>query len=287
MSAVETALRVIAWTQRPEARPPQGDAAHTGALAYPGADLAQALARLALATGAKLRLGAPPLGDPRPVGCGAGVLAAALGALDHPRLARVLLQAVPDTVSGAEWAARHGLVAAAWPHLPQALRDDFVARSPLTALWFGPAAGRHAEALVVAQRLGEHKAARLALQAHLARPELPAESRGWHTDLLERWRLLDERARAFVLDVYETAFIHHRVRWLERVRAARERLIDPLARERTGLEEALSIAAWWGPLARLERDDPGALRARRFLSYEYREAVALFRLHGRLTGRPS
>lgn len=287
MSAVETALRVIAWTERPEARPPQGDAACAGDLAHPGAALADALARLALSTSAKLRLGAPPLDDPRPLGCGAGVLAAALGCLEHPRLARVLLQAVPDGSSGAEWAARHGLVSAAWSHLPGALRDDFAAVSPLTALLFAPPAGRQAEALLVAQRLVEHPAARVALQAHLARPDLLAASRVWHTDLLERWRLVDDRARAFVLDVYETAFIHHRVRWVERVRAARDRLVDPLARERTVYEDALSLAAWWGPLARLERDDPNALRGRRFLTYEYREAVALFRLHARLTGRLS
>ena len=98
-------------------------------------------------------------------------------------------------------------------------------------------------------------------------------------------RLASETGREFVLDVYEAMLIHYPEQALQQLRTARAVLTDArAAAEEERLRDTLAVAGWWQPLWALQRSHPEALRARRYLGYEYREGLALVRLAQRLTG---
>jgi hypothetical protein len=98
----------------------------------------------------------------------------------------------------------------------------------------------------------------------------------------------NEIQQRFVLDVYEATMIHHRELAFKQAQDARSVLSDPIASaDNERLSDARSVAEWWGPLANLERTHLDLLRARRYLDYEYREGIALFRLERRLAGGPT
>src|SRR5262249_9284699 len=153
-------------------------------------------------TAARLHLGAPPLGDPGPVGPGAGLLAAALGVAHIPELAQHLLQAVPEPAGAAEWVARHAIAERAAGYLAQPLADEFLLASPLTAVLDRPVEGQQDQAIEHATRLIEHHDGHLALVRALAQPSSSPAVRRWRRDLLGRLRLRDDVGRDFVLDVY-------------------------------------------------------------------------------------
>jgi len=287
MTATDTAIRVIDWALSGSGPPPRGDLRNVKALAWPDERLSEALGQLALVSAARLRLDCPPLSDYSALGADSAVLAAALGVLATPELAQLTLRATPPASGPLEWVVRHGLLAPALPHLAAedlaTLREDCLLASPLTALLERPAKGQQATIMNVVQRLLGDPSGRRLLQLKLAEPAPTATVRQWRRDLLERLRLGADADRECVIDVYETAMIHHSQPTLEQTRAARALLADSTATE-AQLQEALAIAAWWGPLAALERSHPDALRARRYLGYAYREGIALYRVAQRLAG---
>jgi hypothetical protein len=217
-----------------------------------------------------------------------GGRAVAVGARAAPELARLLLRAVPPAGAPAEWLARHGALAPAREYLPEALADDCLLLSPLTALLARPVEGHVGEAMAVARRFLAHPAGRLALQLQLARPTPDPAVLRWRQTLLDRLRLDGDAGADFVLDVYEAALVHHLPEVLAQARAARAVLYDPdAAGDDARLDAAQALADWWGPLAALERTHGAALRARPYLGYDYRAGIALYRLARRLTGGPS
>ncbi len=126
---------------------------------------------------------------------------------------------------------------------------------------------------------------RASLILHMARPEEEVDVRDWRRVLLDRLRLGDAHERSFVLDVYEAMMIHHQEEAMARIRDARAVLTDPEAsKDEKRSRDALSAAAWWGPLWAIERSDVDALRARPWLGYAYREGMALHRMSRRLIG---
>jgi hypothetical protein len=290
MSAPETAARVLGWALAGHGPPPTGDVRDTDELAYPSPGLAAAIGELAAVTAARLRLGWPPLGDATPPGPAAAVLAAAIGARAALPLARLILEAISPAESPAEWLARHGVVAPALEFLPSALADDCLTHSPLTALLTRPGTGQDGTVIGVALRILAHPAGRLALQLQMARPAYDSAVLNWRRDLLNRLRL-DRSAGAgpdFVLDVYEAALVHHGPEVLSQIRAADAVLSDPEASaDNTRLDAAQALAGWWGPLSALERANGAALRARRYLGYDHRKGIALYRLAQRMVGGPS
>jgi hypothetical protein len=295
MNAAESAARILDWAVAGSGPRPRGVLRDPETLLHPQGRLAEALGELARVTAARLRLGSPPLGDAGPIGPGAALLAAALGVAHLPELAQALVRSLLATENGrgiaalaldllagkqeeigpAEWVVRHGITGRALETVTGELADDFRRVSPLTALLDRPAPGQQAEALEVAHRLVAHPSGRLALTLALARPARDPEVLRWRKDLLESF-LLEPLGRDFVLDVYEAALVHHEAEWLGQVRSAGAVLTDPVASaDDRRLNEALSAAAWWGPLSALARTDLDALRSRRYLGYRYREGLAL------------
>jgi hypothetical protein len=122
MSATATAIRVLDWAAGGSGPPPIGDLKDPPGLLGPAPGLARAMGRLCALTCARLRWGAPPLGDERPLQLGSALLAAALGAAPQDQGDAVsLLDAVLPAVTPADWALRHGLVGTALPFLPTVL----------------------------------------------------------------------------------------------------------------------------------------------------------------------
>jgi hypothetical protein len=221
------------------------------------------------------------------MGVGAIVLAAILGAPDPDRaqIAGLLLPILDEPDATAGDLGRHGLLAAALPHLPESLADECRARSPLTAVLERPAPGTESTAVATARRILEDARGRASLQLHLARPTDDARVRRWRAELLDRLRLGDEAGRGFVLDVYEAAMIHHRPSALEQIGRAGRVLKDSLAsQDEAALRDAMSVADWWGPLWTIHRQDIDALRHRPYLHYDFLEGLRLYQLRRRMTG---
>ncbi len=287
MSATDTAMRVIDWALNSAAGvPPRGDLLDVQALARPSAALTAALGQLAAVTAARLRLPATWVQDR--LSAGEAVLAAALGALHLPASARLLLQAVPLAHGSSQWIARHGLAGPALALLTGQgaqtldLYELCLRASPCTALLAAPPEQQRADLVQFAADLLDQAASRRLLQLALAEPVADPDIRRWRAELLERLRLSGEAGAAFVVDVYEAMLIHYAEPALEQVRNARAVILDARAVAASRLRDALTVADWWAPLWALQRSHPEALRARRYLGYDYREGLALYRLAQRL-----
>ncbi len=289
MSATDTAIRVIDWALRQVAGPPpRGDLLNVPALIRPAEELKTALRQLAVVTTARLRLSSPPDGEGY-LGVGEAILATALGALHTPVLAQYLLQAVPAPNCTVQWITRHGLLEPALSFLTDnslaEVRTACLLVSPLTALLADPPQQQHGDLVQFALELLDYPAGQRLLQLAMAEPALVRRVRLWRHELLERLRLAGDQGREFVLDVYEAMLIHYPEQALRQVHAARAVITDiQAAAEESRLREALAVAAWWESLWALQRSHPEALRARRYLGYQYREGLALYRLAQRLTG---
>ncbi len=290
MSALDTAGRIIDWViLGAVGSPPRGDLLNAEALARPPESLKAALGQMTVITAARLRLDSPTLGQGGHLGASEVVLAAALGALHQPVLAHTLLQAVPLVSYPVQWVTRHGLVAPVLPFLSQDSAADLseacLLTSPFTALLANPPQTQQSDLVKFALDLLEQPAGRRLLQLTLAEPAPAAGIRCWRQELLERLRLVGESGREFVLDVYEAMLIHYPEQALQQVHTAHAVITDTrAAADEKRLHDALTIANGWQPLWALQRSHPEALRARRYLGYEYREGIALYRLAQRLTG---
>ena len=280
MSAAETAIRVLEWAMFPQGPPPTGDPADMDALIRPEPRLADVLGRLAAKTAARLRV-CPQ--DPRPLGPETAVLAAAIGLRRIPKLVFLLLRVVEPALSPPELLARHGLVSPSLPHLDTPLALALKRQSPLTGLLQYPPAGLESRARNLAGQWCRMPGGRRSLQLHFAQPVADRRVRDWRADLMERWRPVEGALDRLVLDIYETTMIYHGKEALDQVHRAANVFLDPiLAADDQRLKDAQSVARWWKPLHRLERTRPRALRARRYLGYQYREGVKLYQLFERL-----
>lgn len=286
MSATDTALRVVGWALTGAVgAPPRGDLLDAQALIRPSAALRTALGQLAAVTAARLRLAGLALGE---LSAGDAVLAAALGALQLPAAANALLQAVPPARGAGQWIARHGLAGPALAHLTgqdAAMADLYelcLRASPYTALLAAPPEQQRDDLVQFAASLLDQTASRRLLQLALAEPVSDLAIRRWRGEVLERLRLVGDAGAAFVLDVYEAMLIYYAEPALAQARQARAAILNARAVEESRLRDALTVADWWGPLWALQRSRPEALRARRYLSYDYREGLALYRLAQRL-----
>jgi FtsH ternary system domain X1 len=267
-----------------EGVPPQGDVSATELLAHPPYSLRLTLIQLTTTTAARLQYSQPPLGDSQPVGIGVLLIAAAIGSLSVPELVNILLMALPVANSANDLVARHGVVFPTLKFVSADMAEDFRLASPLTAVLDRPAREQVNESLKLAQKILRYPVERAALVNTFAQPTTDIQIRNWRQDLLDRWRLGAEAEQKFVLDVYEAMMIQHSDAVMRQIRAARTTMTTPeQAQNDQQLQAALSVARWWGPLWTMERSDIDALRTRRYLGYEYREGLDLYRLSQRLT----
>jgi hypothetical protein len=259
MSATDTALRVLDWaTVDPGTAAPEGDLSGAHELAQAQPALRRAVARLAAVTTARLRIGAPPLGDASQPGLGAALLAAALGGRASGEPARRLALAAPPPRAGYDVISYFGVTAPAGRSgvpLPASVAVALVGRSPLTGLLDAPAdAGAEFGCEDLLARLLEHPDGRRLAVRRLAEPPTSDHQLAWRGDLLTRFRLPNPD---FVLDVYETALEHFGAWYRDRTRACRADLVGPHR-----LAAAQPLATWWRALAELERARRSLLRTR-------------------------
>lgn len=318
MSAAATAQRVLEWAAGGSGPPPVGDLLASRELLQPMAGLAQAMRRLCALATARLRWGNPPLNDARPLSATNAMLAAALGATPEQHAdAADLLDALPPACSRGDLVLRHAIVEAALPFLPTEpppaadadaeptgdaarrhaaspdrprrypVRDDWLRASPLTALLNVPPAGQHALLLALAEGLIAHPAGRRWLTLALAEPVAVAAVRRWRQEIFARLSARNDAWKLFVLDCYEANAVHHAPATLAQVRRAHTVITARYAQpDDAQLRDALSVAAWWRPLWELRRSDPGELRRRIHLGYDYLEALELCTLAHQMTGGP-
>lgn len=277
---MDTALRVLLWSTATEdgrTAPPEGDLTDPQQLADPPPDVTAAVVRLAVRAAARLRLDQPAARERRPVGAGALLLAAAVGARARADLAAEAVRAVPPARSLWDVLAHHAVVGPALRHcagapmLAERLRDA----SPLTALLDRPnPPGESAAELLLEDVLLEHpQGRRLVTTVYCEAPASPAQAL-WRGRLLEQLRMTD---RELVLDVYEAALLRHSAEHLALVRKARLSLTVP-----PDLPAARPVARWWAALAGLERSHGRLLRARSGITRQYLEGVRLYRQVERL-----
>jgi FtsH ternary system-associated peptide len=283
MSAVDTALRVLQWStaaepgQPVQTAPPEGDLTDPQELAGPPPDITAAVTGLAARTAARLRLDGPAAAERRPVGAGAVVLAAAVGARGRAGLAAEAVRAVPPPRSLWDALAHHAVVApalrhcAADPVLAGRLRDA----SPLTALLDRPTeAGEAAAELLLEDVLLEHPhGRRLLVTVYCEAPASPGQAL-WRGQVLDRLRMTE---RELVLDVYEAALLRHLPAHRSLLDRAQAALAPP-----PHLPAARPVAHWWAALARLERSHPRLVKARTGITRHYLAGVRLFRQFERL-----
>jgi len=287
-AAAELALEVLAWASGGLATRPQGrtDEAEIGlrALLSPPPALSEAASALASIHAARLGFSAPPLGDARPLGHGALVLAVAVGYAFAPPVALALLEVCPAAEGAWDLVLRDAIAsrALACP-LDGALIDALRVASPLSSALDRPAPGLEDASLETIDRLARQADGRRVVVHAFAEPRASSEARRFRAFVMERLRLMGDFGRELVLDVYEAALVFHHERVMSEVADA----CAGLARASAGnaSEEALAVAAYFGPLARLRRASPEALRQRRYLELQaLLEATRLHHLGYRLLG---
>ncbi|MDG6101420.1 hypothetical protein Daura_39850 [Dactylosporangium aurantiacum] len=268
MTARATALHLVRWaTTDMRQAMPEGDLAQAANLAEPDPETQRWIGRLAAVTAARLRLDPVPLNDRRPAGLGVAVLAAAVGAHRLGERATLLLRAVRPASRTADLLAHHGIVepaSAVLPDLAEQLRD----LSPLTGVLDrpGPRSTGACESLLDRLRTDPGTRAMLVLR-FAAAPQTGAQAR-WRGECLTYVRHEDPE---FVLDVYETALLHHaREHEIQARLAWRQILVDRAP------ELAAPTAYWWRALAELEAAEPARIRRRPRLEHR-RVGTNLFR----------
>lgn len=268
MTAESTAESFVRWAVGDLGGPmPDGDLAQAVRLAHPGPDLRRWLWRLVVVTGARLRLQPPPLGATAPPGAGSAVLAAAVGAYRLGDRSALLIRAAGAPSSPADWLAHHGIVAPVLDRIPQ-LGDRLRDLSPLTGVLDRPGPRTRGACETLFEDLLAGGDTRAMLVARFATPSDHPDQDRWRGDCLIDARYHDPE---FVLDVYETALLHHGREHEIRARAAWQRV---LASDLPA--EVRATASWWRALAEMEAADPGRVRRRKHLD-KRRVGTNLFR----------
>ncbi|MGW3206435.1 hypothetical protein [Streptomyces sp. NPDC001135] len=282
MTAVDTALRVLLWSTAADGgaatrpAPPEGELTVPQELADPPSDATAAVVRLAAQSAARLRLDALAARERRPVGAGALLLAAAVGARTQAELAAETVRAVPPARSLWDVLTYHAVVAPALPHIADpVLAGRLRAASPLTALLDrpDPVGETQAELLLEDVLLTHPQGRRLITTVYCEAPASPAQAL-WRGRLLDQLRMGE---RELVIDVYEAALLRHTEAHLSLIHRARVGLTVP-----PDLAAARPVAHWWAALARLERSHRRLLRARSGIGTAYLPGVRLYRQVERL-----
>ncbi|MBV9448169.1 MAG: hypothetical protein JO345_19980 [Streptosporangiaceae bacterium] len=299
MSAADTASQVLAWAAGEEVSGsvlgvpegpgvpgvPGGTLAGLAELAAPPPGIRGQIGRLAAIAAARLRLTAPPLGDPRPPGPAVAIMAAAVGSRGSigaggsggsggvPAWRVLDVLADEDAEPAYELAARH---AVAGRVLRSGQLDDTTTGlmrdlSPLTGLLDHPTGSGEdaAEDLLVSRLLPDPEGYRLAVRTFAA-PASSAAQAAWRAGLLARFR--HGPRLPFVLDVYETG--------MTTFGAAHRRRLE-LARGLLGytadLDAIRPLVQWWQPLSEIERRRPQEIKRRRLISNDYVTGVRAYR----------
>ncbi|MDC0746617.1 hypothetical protein [Polyangium mundeleinium] len=287
-AAAAIAAEVISWASAPGgARPRKTPGGEMGypSLLTPPEPLRDAAAALASIHAAKLGLRAPPLGDGRPLGPGGVVLAAAVGLAETKGVAEALAEACPELSGAWDLVLRDAICARALATSIDAdLADMLRARSPLTAALGRPAPGGEDETITTIAALARHADGKRLVVQTFARPGAPREVRRFRAAAMERLRTGETSLLDLVIEVYEAGLVFHRERVIEEISAARAVILgrgDPEAK----IEDALAVAAFYGPLWRIRRAHAELLRTRHGLDLEgMLEGTRLFQLGARLAG---
>ncbi|MDI3285135.1 hypothetical protein [Polyangium sp. 15x6] len=287
--ATAIAAEVIAWASarggaRPRGKAPLGEMGFPSLLTPPEV-VRSAAAALASIHAAKLGLRAPPLGDARPLGPGGVVLAAAVGLAESPSVAEALAEACPELSGAWDLVLRDAITSRALATSIDAdLADMLRARSPLSAALGRPAPGGEDETIATIAALVRHPDGRRLVVQTFARPGAPRDVRRFRAAAMERLRTGDAGLLDLVIEVYEAALVFHRERVIEEIAAARGVITgrgDPEAK----LEDALAVAAFYGPLGRIRRAHGELVRKRHGLDLEgMLEGTRLFQLGARFSG---
>jgi len=268
----------LTWAAGEEVSPgdrlPAGDLAAADELAAPPASIRAAIGRLAAVTAARLRLTAPPLGDSRPPGLAACVLAAAAGARADLAAAMGALMAAPGgPMTAYDLAARHAVAhhALRAGELDQDLADLLRDVSPLTAVLDHPSPNGEYEAedLLLSRLLAHRDGYDLAVRTFAA-PAISPEQAAWRGGVLARCR---HRDLPFVLDVYETGMELFGGEHLRRRRRAQALLSQP-----PDILAARPLVQWWRALSEIERARPGEIRKRKLITSAYVDGVRTYRI---------
>lgn len=291
-SSIDLAADVMTWAASEGAPRPRGRArgGELGlrALSAPPPDLVARASALAARRAAKLGFRAPPLGQTAPFGVGPFVLAAAIGLANDRELADGLATACPPPTGAWDLVLRDALAARALEDaaLEADLLDTLRARSPLTSVLDRPPAGAEDEAIVTLDELAAHPDGRRALVRAFSRPGAAPAVRRFRAFVMERLRLR-ERGPAgmdFVLEVYEAALVFHGEEMRAEIASAHA-VVSRDEPDREGIDRALAVASFWGPLANVRRASPEVLRARVCLELDVViEACRLHRAASRMVG---
>ncbi len=276
MSSVDSVLRVIEWAIAPAGPPPGGDASAIEQLVRPPESIRTGIGRLIACTTARLRLGSPPLGDNTPATPYTALLALAIAVRAAPDFAQVVMAEAQPSVHGPELVARHGVVGPALAHLHPRVGEELLRRSSLTAALGVPAPGAEGAADALLSKLRADPAGRALLVQTFAQPTKSEFVRRRRASVLDRWRIGSSEDLDFVLDVYEAMLVHHSKEALAQTEWARQISSGAPGATNRDIEDAGSIAAFWGPLWHLQRTHMTLLTKRPYLDYAYRRGIRLF-----------
>jgi FtsH ternary system domain X1 len=264
MTAEDTALRIARWAASDmTAALPEGDLMDASRLADPSPELLWAIGRLASITAARLRLTGPLLGDERPPGLSGAVLAAAIGGHADGERAAMVLRAVPSPTRAADLLVHYELASAAIRLIP-GYADQVRDLSPLTGVLDRPGPRTIARCEDLLERLRSDPAARSMVVLRFAMPPDTPEQATWRAECLSYIRHEDP---GFVLDTYETAFVHYGLEHEIRARVAWRQLLVEGSR---AAARYTPTALWWRALAELEVASPRRVRALRGLAGQRR-----------------
>jgi len=289
LPAAEVALDVLRWADDGGSTPLKkraffelGDDPGIEALFDPPPALLEAACSVAERHFVRVGFDHPLFHDTRPISYGPFLLAFSVGIAASPAKAERVAEACPGEGSFWDFLLRDAIVCPALSaSIEETLADSLRLRSPYSALRNRPAPGREDEAMALISRLRETSAGGLLLFPFMT-PHAPPDVRRFRARVLDRERLLGEEGQRRVLEFYQFAFVRHH----EEMTAALEDAYEALAEqgaEAEAIQDALALAMFFGPLARIQRSAPDLLRRYVHLDIEsVLLAIRLFRLGERI-----
>lgn len=284
MSAIDTAIRVINWTVIDDESEnlPNGDILSFEGLINPTIDVKEGLKEVYRITNAKIRFGNPPLNIKSDISYDSVLIAAAIGIKEEISMASEVLKIVPRSKYPVDWVVRHGLIGSAIKFLPKKTLDYYLAKSPVTQLFYRPVKSREEEIINIAMQLIEYPSERLSLLLHISELSNAVDVINWRYNLLNRMCRGLKKHKDFVLDVYETMMIYFEKEVLNQVKESD--LVFKKSNDENSINKAFAVANFWSPLYFLERENIDELRKRKYLEYSYRECINLFKVSLKMKG---
>jgi hypothetical protein len=288
VSVVDAARAVLAWALAPRGPLPFAHPAmlihnpRLELLAAPPEEVIAEAGALAATRAAALCWTSPPLGDARPPGVGGVILAAVAAFAPVPPFALALADACPPPAGAWDLVLRDAVASAALgarvdaftmgetpkPPPQASVADALRARSPLTAVLDRPPPGGEDAAFALVDRLRAHPEGRRALVGAFSAPGAPTAVRRFREGVMDRLRTAKgEEGRELVLSIYEAALVYHGARVCAEIASA-SALLSAQQLSAGSIDEALAVAAWWGPLRAIRKAWPEELRGRPYLDVE-------------------